>query len=192
MKREFASTAGPGVSVTVVEVGETPETQVVRLLGPQSDQLQPADMAAMLRACGLAADYVRVDSTAAAGSAHGFIVLVQPDEGEVTALPASLRSRTIAVTAVTHEQQRDWTARCSFLGLVSSRTWTHWAGGMMGATGVFGQLEIADAAGLVLRAENGALEDPERRLELPELLARYLAAAGLQVPGPGKPAGQDD
>jgi len=186
MKRESGSTAGAGVCVTVAEVGETLETQAVRVLGPQGDQLRPADMAAMLHACGLAADYVQVDSTAAAGAAHGLVVLVQSDEGEVTALPASLRSRTIAVTAVAQERQRHWTARHGFLGLVSSRTWTHWAGGMMGATGVFGQLDVADAAGLVLRTQNGALTDPVRQLELPELLARYLAAAPT-VLGFGRP-----
>ena len=190
MESQVAGSARRGVPVTVVEVGEMPETVIVRELGVAGGGPQrPADMASELRAAGLLARYVQVAVTAEAAAAQGLVILAQPAESEVTALPADVRSRTVAVTEVARGQQRDWAARHGFLGLVTSQAWVHWGAGMMGARGVFGQRDIADAAGLVLGGETGMLGDPEGQLELPELLARYLRAAGPIVLGLGRSSG---
>jgi hypothetical protein len=169
--------AAPG-SVTIVEVGETLESAMVRELGTPGDPLRPVDMAEELRAAGLPAGYRQVGSIVEAGSVPGLLVAVEAEPDEVAALPDEIRRRLVAVTDVPPGEAAAWVARHGLLGVVTPFTWVRWVAGMMGASGVFGRADVAAAAGLTQRAETGALMARGRWLELPDLLARYLTAAG--------------
>lgn len=169
------------VAVTVVEVGETLESAIVRELGTPGDPLRPVDLAGELRAAGLPAGYRQVASTAAAGSVPGLLVVVEAEPDEVASLPADVRRRLVAVVDVAPDRAAEWVARHGLLGVVTPFTWVRWVAGTMGATGVFGRADVAAAAGLTQRAETGALTGRERFLDLPDLLARYLRAAGPVV-----------
>jgi hypothetical protein len=163
--------------VTVVEVGEILESVLVHQLGTPGDPLRPVDMAAQLPAA-----YQRVDSVAGVTEVAGFLVVVGPEPDQVAELPVPVRRRLVAVTDVDAEAASRWLAEQDLLGLVTSFTWTRWAHGMMGASQVFGRADVAGAAGLTQRAGTGALTGQGKPLELPDLLARYLAAAGRVVP----------
>jgi hypothetical protein len=129
--------------------------------------------------------YRQVAAVTAAASLHGLLLLVEPGEDEAAALPAPTRRRTVTVTEVARDRQRAWVKEHGLLGLITDDTWTGWSFGRMGATGFFGLAGVAAAAGLAVRPQTGALTDPERHLDLPELLARYLRAAGPVVLGAG-------
>ena len=169
--------------VTVVEVGETSESVIVRELGTPGHPLRPVDMAAQLGAAGLPAAYRQVGSTSAAGAVAGLLVVVETEVSEVVALAADVRRRLVAVVDVAPEEAQRWVTAQRLLGLVTPFTWMRWVAGMMGASGVFGRADIAAAAGLTARPDTGALMKDGRYLELPTLLACYLAAARANLDG---------
>lgn len=68
------------------------------------------------------------------------------------------------------------------LGLVEPRAWSSWQRGLFVAWGVFGRVDIATMAGLVLFANTG-LQPPNDREALPNTLARFLIAAEAVTQG---------
>jgi hypothetical protein len=178
------------VQVNVIEVGLSPASAIAAELGSPAGSvpLRPSDLAGELSRLGLAARHRWVDSATAAATsvaavaAGGLVVLVGAEPAAIAALPADARRRVVAVTDPEPEDPRDWTTRAGLLGLVTKRTWLRWSNGMMGASGFFGRPEIAAAAGLVMRDDNGALTDPHRSANLPELLARYLRSCDPDAP----------
>jgi hypothetical protein len=185
---------------TVIEVGETVESFLARLEGGKDAQggLRPTDLAAMLCQEGLPTDFLFVRSMEDACGTAGFNILVQgyryvpddPHDGRefifddrdledenIFALPAGVRSRTIAVLRDERHHPTIMTEH-GFLGVISHSGWRSWANGLMGAKGIYGHEDIARAAGLDRHAVMGWLRG-KRVLELPTLLAQYLRAAAI-------------
>lgn len=62
------------------------------------------------------------------------------------------------------------------LGMIEPTAWSKWQGGVLVAWGLYGRPDVASDAGLVSVGASG-LQPADEREELPELLARFLAAA---------------